>query len=123
MIKNSIYLLAILSAFLWQQAAKAQKSEYWSIMHQYAMHVGPCFGYCPVFDIYVFEDGKVIWDARRFHKTNGKFQRMLTEAELAQLNKAFKEANLFKMEDEYPTMVADLPAITLSHVKKGRLKR
>ena len=37
-----------------------QKVSDGPLMHKYAMHVGPCFGYCPVFDIYVFEDGKVI---------------------------------------------------------------
>lgn len=122
MIKNGIYLFAVVSIILIVGCKSTKKVSNGPEMHQYAMHVGPCFGYCPVFDIYVFEDGKAIWDARRFHKTNGKFQRMLSEAELAQLNKAFKEANLFKMEDEYPTMVADLPAITLSHVKKGKVK-
>lgn len=123
MIKNRIYLLPLLGLLMLVSACKSTKKvSNGPELHQYAMHVGPCFGYCPVFDIYVFENGKAVWDARRFHKANGKFQRMLTEAEMAQIHKAFKTANLFKMEDEYPTMVADLPSITLTHQKKGKLK-
>lgn len=91
-------------------------------IYQYALHVGPCFGYCPVFDVYVYRDGKAVWDARRFNKTNGKFERQLSEEELKVLMNAFKKADLFKMQDEYPTMVADLPSITLTENKKGKVK-
>ncbi|MBK8700849.1 MAG: hypothetical protein IPN29_15430 [Saprospiraceae bacterium] len=53
---------------------------------------------------------------------NGKFERQLTVEEFKKLKDSFKKAKLFDMDDEYPTMVADLPSISLLQTKKGKTK-
>ena len=120
--QNFIRLFFLFSMVLVLSCKTTKKTADGSVLFLYAMHQGPCFGFCPVYDLFIYESGKVVWDARRFNKTNGKFEKQLSDAELKAIKNAFKKADLFKMDDVYPTMVADLPSITLSENKKGKIK-
>ncbi len=120
--QNFSWILILPCLLMISSCTTSKKTASGPELFLYSMHQGPCFGFCPVYDLFVYESGKVVWDARRFNKTNGKFEKQLSDAELKTIKEAFKKANLFKMQDEYPTEVADLPTITLSETKKGKVK-
>jgi hypothetical protein len=88
----------------------------------YKYEVGPCFGQCPVFSMEIDEKGFVYLDAKKYNRVNGLLERQLTKEEFSKVQKAFDKANLFKLQDSYPTDVADLPSIKVTHIKNNKSK-
>lgn len=89
----------------------------------YGLDRGACFGHCPVFSIRIKQDGLALLDAKRYNKIDGKFERKLTKEEFSNLKKSFVKTDLFKMDNEYATEVADLPATILYETKDGVIKK
>lgn len=91
--------------------------------YKYGYDRGACFGKCPIYNIRIKDDGTAIWDAKKWNKINGKFEKKLSKSEFEIVKNAFKKTDLFKLKDEYETMIADLPISTLHEVKAGKLKK
>jgi hypothetical protein len=60
-----------------------------------------CFGTCPAYRVRVFTDGRVEWVADRFVKVRGRATKTLTPAQLANLERLFKDINFLKLGDGF----------------------
>ena len=101
MMKQNFSWILILPCLLMLSACKtSKKTASGPELFLFSMHQGPCFGFCPVYDLFVYESGKVVWDARRFNKTNGKFEKQLGEAEFKTLKEAFKKFKLDRIFED-----------------------
>ena len=118
-------LFSLMCVFLVLFSCKTSKKSEDGAMSglRYGMEKGACFGYCPIYTLKIDTKGKAVWDAKRFNKSNGKFERKLSNDEFTKLKDAFAQTKLFEMQDEYPTMVADLPMTVLIETNKGIIKR
>ncbi len=88
----------------------------------YELKRGACFGRCPVFELKIRKDGYALLNATLFNPENGKFEKNLTKTEFNEVISLFKKANLHSLQDEYSTMVADLPMTMLTDNTKGTHK-
>lgn len=115
-----IYFLIIAVVFF--VSCKSSKTNNTIPQVVYKLDIGPCFGKCPVFLLEIDNNGLAYLDAKRNNKIDGKLKRQLSKEEFASLEKAYKKADLFKLLDEYPTNVADLPSIKITQIKEGKTK-
>lgn len=88
----------------------------------YELKRGACFGKCPVFEVKVRKDGYVLLNAKMYNENNGKFEKTLGKSQMKEISDAFKKANLFALNEENPTMVADLPMTMLTDNSTGLKK-
>lgn len=82
-----------------------------------------CFGRCPVYTMTVYGKGLVEYEGQRFTDKMGIYTKQLPEAEYTTLFKAFKDANLWELQDEYNSLIPDLPMISISYFNKGSQKK
>lgn len=81
-----------------------------------------CFGFCPVFQLTVLNNGLVRYDGKQFVEKTGKDSFNLSADELKRLKAKVKEANLWQYPDKIKTEVADAPFATLTAFEKGKSK-
>lgn len=79
-----------------------------------------CYGRCPIYDLNIQPDGKVIFDGKFWTKISGKAEDKLTENQLKQLIAEIEKANFFSLENAYnydsqncPSIATDLPGVKL----------
>lgn len=118
---NSVVLI-ILSALVLFSCKSSKKINTAVPQVIYKLETGACYGKCPIYLLEIDENGLAYLDAKKFNKIDGKLKRQLSAAEMEQLEKSFKKANLFSLLDVYPTNVADLPSIKISQLKDGKTK-
>lgn len=119
--KNSIVFIILSVLFLF--ACKSSKKINTAVpLVIYKLETGACYGKCPIFLLEIDENGLAYLDAKKFNKIDGKLKRQLSPEEMDQLKKSYKKANLFSLQDSYPSNVADLPSIKISQLKDGKTK-
>ena len=87
-----------------------------------------CFGTCPAYKLTIFDDGKVVFEGKKFVKHKGREEGQITKAQLDELVRAFNRINYMKLDDEYvgdrcPDMWTDYPSAITSINQKGQVKR
>ncbi len=78
-----------------------------------SMERTPCFGRCPIYQVKLYENGLLIYDAQKFTDTTGCFYRVLSKQQLNQIKNRFAAAGFFSMANTYPEDVktpTDLPS-------------
>lgn len=84
-----------------------------------------CYGKCPVFDVKVYSDGRVLYRGEANVEKMGFYE---TEIDTSQLDLLFSEserAAFFTLRSHYPTnnqKITDLPQ-TVTYLKRGELER
>ena len=78
------------------------------------MKTGPCFGYCPVYNLVIRNNGAVEYEGVRFAELIGKKTVQLTDKEYAQLKKRVQEANLWQYPETIQSQIADAPYVTMT---------
>lgn len=78
----------------------------------------PCYGYCPTYELTVFEDGSVIFFGEAHIEPLGKHVSRLNELELLSFKKEFEKIRFFELEDNYYKEVSDL-STTYVYYKDG----
>lgn len=68
-----------------------------------------CRGYCPVFQLTVQNNGKVMYEGKRNMVKMGLDSFHLSEVELKQLNKRIAAVNVWQYPEQIPSAVADAP--------------
>ncbi len=90
---------------------------------KYEIKKGPCFGSCPVYNLYVFADGEALLYAQNFVDDPGIFTRELSKEEYTLLCGAYKNAHWSKLKERYESNIVDLPSSQLTlYDKKGDKK-
>lgn len=81
-----------------------------------------CFGKCPVYEMSIFSDGKVVLNGKANIEMLGHWELKISEADLAAFVKMAEDINYFELEDKYDSPVTDLPSTTTSIVINGKRK-
>lgn len=75
---------------------------------------GGCYGRCPSYDFSISGAGLMTFTSIRFCSKEGTFEKQLDANSTALLFKDFAESDFFSMQDEYESMIPDLPLATIS---------
>ncbi len=93
------------------------------------MERSACYGRCPIYDLTVQPDGKVIFEGKFWTKTTGKAEDKLTEEQLKRLINEIEKANFFSFDNAYnydskncPNLATDMPGVTLKINLNGKEK-
>lgn len=74
---------------------------------------GACFGKCPIYEMFIYENGTAILKGERFVDNIGTFETTLTEEEIQKFTDTALEIGFMDLEDEYDTpKITDLPSAT-----------
>ncbi len=80
-----------------------------------------CFGTCPIYDLTIQSDGKVIFEGKKYTKTKEKAESKIDKEKIKQLIFEIEEANFFSFDNVYnydskncPELVTDNPTIILT---------
>ena len=88
-----------------------------------------CYGRCPIYDLTIEPDGKVIFEGKGWTATIGKAEDKLNAEQLKQLAVEIEKADFFSFDEDYgynskncPSLATDMPGVLL-HIKlNGREK-
>jgi len=83
---------------------------------------GACYGECPVYNLTIYNTGLMKYNGIRYTPMIGKYEKQLTDVEYVNLVKLFKDANIWKLDENYDMNIADLPTTTLSFSDKDKQK-
>ncbi len=81
-----------------------------------------CFGFCPVYTLAVYSDGRVVYNGSANVQVTGEQTGSITTAQVQQLVDAFTAADYFNLKDEYKAPVTDLPTQITSFTQDGQTK-
>ena len=91
---------------------------------------GACYGFCPVYKLTIFDNGKVVYEGKDYVKQKGRAEARITKAALQTLIGEFNKIDYFKLEDEYvsgektcPQEWTDAPSAVTSLSLNGKTKR
>ncbi len=65
------------------------------------MHRSGCYGFCPVYEVEISEQGDVSFDGHRFVEKTGKQHSKVTPNEFQQLVAMVEQIDFFKLQDRY----------------------
>ncbi|MDX6527970.1 MAG: hypothetical protein QOH41_260 [Blastocatellia bacterium] len=89
-----------------------------------------CYGTCPVYNLAISADGKVVFEGKASVKTKRRAEGRITPNQLSELIRAFNKADYFSLNDRYdgqsggcPTGVTDNPSAITSIRSNGRAKK
>ena len=74
---------------------------------------GACFGRCPIYDITIYQDGRMEYDGERFTTMLGPHTNKLNEQQLSQLTKMVNAIDWTSHPDKIPSNISDLPPSTV----------
>lgn len=66
-----------------------------------SMNRSHCYGNCPVYDVNIQPDGKILFNGIDFTETKGKVEGSLSEEKIKQLVSEIEDANFFSYKDLY----------------------
>jgi len=81
-----------------------------------------CFGFCPIYRIAVYGDGRGEYEGDRNVAVEGNQSATLTPDQVQQLVAAYEAANYFGLKDDYTAPVTDLPSTLTSVTIDGQTK-
>jgi hypothetical protein len=81
-----------------------------------------CFGFCPMYKLTIYGDGKVVYEGERFVKETGTRTTKISQAAVRQLVKAFKQVNYFALSDNYTGGHTDAPS-TITSLTLGKQQK
>jgi Domain of unknown function (DUF6438) len=82
-----------------------------------------CFGTCPVYQLTVYGDGRVVYDGQAFVAVRGKRTAQISPEQVQKLVQAIEAANFFSLADRYTVDATDLPGAWTSVTLNGQSKR
>jgi hypothetical protein len=84
---------------------------------------GPCFGFCPIYDVTVFADGSVQFEPGFNRGEIGEPKSNVSEAEVKELYDGVKTMDFFNLNDRYSNdNITDLPSATIAVKLNGKTK-
>ncbi len=86
------------------------------------MRKTPCFGTCPVYNLYIYDNRKIEYQGIKYVDKLGLFKRTLSAQQYEGIRFAFEEARFDQMDNEYDGPVSDLPSTIISFTKDGHTK-
>ncbi|HEY2961565.1 MAG TPA: DUF6438 domain-containing protein [Pyrinomonadaceae bacterium] len=88
-----------------------------------------CYGFCPVYKLTIYDDGKVLYEGKDFVKHKGKAQGQIKQSELEALVREFERIDYLNLAENYtddpkncPEQWTDNPSAITSLNWKGKNK-
>lgn len=76
---------------------------------------GMCYGYCPVYSLYLWENGSVLYNGTLFVKEIGQRDGTINETAFLQILQMAKDSGFFAMNDTYDRVdVTDMPSAIIT---------
>jgi len=83
----------------------------------------PCYGWCPVYQLKVWRDGRIEYHGDEFVKLRGSADGQITKGQVDELDRAFAKAHYFDLADKYTEYDAtDAPSVNTSYRLGNRTK-
>jgi len=82
-----------------------------------------CKGKCPAYYIEIYKSGKIIFEGTKNVSKIGKYNKQIAKKEVENLISEFEKANFFSFENEYTSLITDLPTTYLSFTNNGKTKQ
>jgi len=73
-----------------------------------------CFGFCPIYKLTVYGNGKVVYEGKRFVKVTGTRTTTISQTAARKLIADFQKLNYFKLQDSYTGGHTDAPSAITS---------
>ncbi len=73
-----------------------------------------CYGRCPIYQVDIYGDGRVVYDGRRFVNVLGKHTTRVGRAEVAKLVERLRVADIWSMRAAYVGLITDAPTYYLT---------
>jgi hypothetical protein len=73
-----------------------------------------CFGFCPIYKLTVYGNGKVVYEGKRFVKVTGTRTTTISQTAVRKLIADFQKINYFKLQDSYTGGHTDAPSAITS---------
>jgi hypothetical protein len=80
---------------------------------------GPCFGFCPIYEVILQADGRATWNGERFVDRLGPYEGEISPGDFGHVAAFVERAGFFSWNDEYLGGVFDTPEYQLT-VARGR---
>ncbi len=93
-----------------------------TLSEEIIMKKNPCFGKCPAYILTIYKGGIASFDGKQFVKKYGLFTKKLSKSEYKSIKKAFKKADFWSFDDNYPSNIHDLPKTRLTYIHKDKSK-
>ena len=86
----------------------------------FSMKRTPCYGKCPTYNIIFFNDGKVIYEGKKFVPNEGKYEGQLNIKTLALIQDKIRQVDFFNLDSVYDARISDLPSVILEVNMDGK---
>lgn len=73
-----------------------------------------CFGFCPMYKLSVYGNGKVVYEGTRFVKVTGTRTTTISQTAVRKLIAEFQKINYFNLQDSYTGGHTDAPSAITS---------
>jgi hypothetical protein len=110
-------------------ASSAQSQDINGAITSILMHRSGCFGFCPIYEVEVTEQGAVTFSGHRFVEKTGKHHGKVTPSQFQQLAALVKQVGFFRLQDRYryeqdgcTTWATDNPTVDII-VTRGSKKK
>ena len=79
------------------------------------MAKGPCMGKCPVYFLFIYENGLAMYKGRANVEMIGRYYTVLPRKDFKAIKEVFAKANLTQYQDHYQAEVTDMPSTRISY--------
>lgn len=73
-----------------------------------------CFGFCPMYKLTIYGNGKVVYEGKRFVKVTGTRTTTISQAAVRRLVSEFQRIQYFNLQDSYTGGHTDAPSAITS---------
>lgn len=87
----------------------------------YFLSKGPCFGRCPVFTLTIMDNGVAEYHGTSNTKLLGTYQKTLSNEALTTLDQLFTANDFTTFEDDYKSMLPDLPLVKIGYAQNDSM--
>ncbi|MBD2744852.1 DUF6438 domain-containing protein [Coleofasciculus sp. FACHB-1120] len=81
-----------------------------------------CFGFCPIYKLTVYGNGKVVYEGKRFVKVTGTRTTTISKTAARKLIADFQKLNYFKLQDSYTGGHTDDPS-AITSLRMGKKQK
>lgn len=82
-----------------------------------------CYGDCPVYKVYILENGNAYYFGKQNVEKTGVFKASVSEEEMQELIDLFQNYDFFEFEKRYVDMISDLPTTYIYFSYNGESKK
>jgi hypothetical protein len=81
-----------------------------------------CFGFCPVYRLSIYGNGKVVYEGRYYVRVEGARTTYIPKRKVRELVAEFERIGFYDFDDQYTIPATDFPSVLVSIDLEGRSK-